>query len=126
LSFSNGVTALRRKIEVHGYELIPTEHHKKATAVKLTHACDLPQRLFIAGVVAFEQEVAGTTPTDDEIKVFPSHSKDELRWLIAQVEGKTEEEGVPDEFEVVSPHGYAEVLAELRITVNDLLASNQS
>ena len=125
-SFAKGVTALRRKIEVHGYELIPTERHKKATVVKLNHVCDLLQRLFIAEVVAVEEEAVGTTPADDEIKVFPSRSKDELQLLIARVEGKTKDEGVRDQLEEISPHGYAAVLAQLRVTVNDLLGSNRS
>ncbi len=123
-SFAKGVTALRRKIEVHGYELIPTERQKKATVVKLNHACDLLQRLFIAEVVALEEEAVGTTPADNEIKTFPSRSKNELRSLIARVEGKTKELGVADQLETVSAHSYAAVLADLHITVNELLDSS--
>jgi multidrug resistance protein MdtO len=125
-SFAKGLTALRRKIEVHGYELIPIERHKKATVEKLNHVCDLLQRLFIAGMVAFEQDVAGTPPADNEIKAFPSRSKDELRLLIALLEGKTREEGVRDQFGESSPHSYASALADLGVTISDLLASPAS
>jgi multidrug resistance protein MdtO len=119
-SFAKALAALRRKIEVHGYELIPAERHKKATVEKLNHTCDLLQRVFIAEMVAIEEQAVGTTPADNEIKAFPSRSKDELRSLIARVEGMTKERGVADQLETVSAHSYAAVLADLHITVNDL------
>jgi multidrug resistance protein MdtO len=123
-SFAKNLNALRRKIEVHGYELIATERHKKATIGKLNHTCNLLQRRFIAELVAFAGQVAGTTPADDEIKALPSRSKDELRTLIARVEGKTKDAEARDQSEEISPHSYAAVLADLRITINDLLATS--
>ena len=125
-SFANNLNALRRKIEVHGYELIPTEHHKKATIAKLNHTCDLLQRLFIAEMVAFKEEVAGTAPADDEIKALPGRSKDELRALIARVEAKAKGVGARDQFEVISQHSYAAALADLQNTINDLLGISSS
>lgn len=92
-SLAKNSNALRRKIEVHGYELIATERHKKVAIGKLNHACNLLQRLFIAEVVAFEEDVAKTTPADSEIKTLPAHTKDELRVLIFRVQEKYERGG---------------------------------
>lgn len=86
-SFAKNLNALRRKIEVHGYE----------------------------------EDVAKTTPADSEIKAFPAPTKDELRVLISRVRGNTKEEGTPSQFYEIKPHSYADVLADLRNTINDLL-----
>ena len=120
-SFAKNLNALRRKIEVHGYELIATERHKKVAIGKLNHTCNLLQRLFIAEVVAFEEDVAKTTPADSEIKALPAPTKDELRVLIPRVQGNTKEEGTPSQLDEIKPHSYADVLADLRNTINDLL-----
>jgi hypothetical protein len=134
-SFAKGMAVLHRKIDVHGYELIPTEGHRKVTIGKLNHICHLLQRLFIAEVAAFEEEVSGTTRANAEIKGLPAQCKDELRVLIALVRGKPKDACARDQLErgtaddrpaaetpgEICPDSYSAELADLHITVNDLL-----